>query len=1194
MSMRRKLLNKKVPLGIFIFALFLFIVSMAGNGSEGSSERAARRIGHRIQRRLEILDRHIDRTASTHPETTPHIDELPEDMVIYRYVNDSLQAWSNQFSVLNDDISNKLVFQRLTNPRNRLTSPLADVTEELSYMSLGPKWYLIKAVNGLYNDRIIAGIEIKNTLIDDIRRTDNGVNPKLRLNARYTVLPLNHSGGSAVNIDGKPLFKILRDTGSTAPFFDNSLLRWISLVLFAAATVLFLAGHRTRKVYLVVICTLTILYLMSYIWGVQMNGVTDFFSPNIYADGQFFFSIGALILTNSYITLFFTCAYLVREDFLKSAQVKSKCRRRRLAIYLGMLGISIICILLYTHLSLKSLISNSSISMELYLWNSNVLYTVIVYISYLILLFCIVLLMQMASPALRELTGRRMDFFSLKFLTAFSLLCALYFSIASSRLGFQKEEDRVMVWANRLAVDRDLGLEIRLRSVEEAIASDQFISTLIGHEKTSGMILNRLTESYLSRIRQNHGISIMIFNDKDSEAINYFTALVENGIQIADNSRFLFVTDRNGNFKYAGSFIFYSKQQGVIRMLLEIEPNSNKDDLGYKSILGKFSKPGEINIPAIYSYAKYLDGQLMSYKGNYPYPTTLDSSEFSPSKAHSGVTHYNEYTHFNHKVSDNEIIIISRPQRHFLVFFTSFSYIFLLLLGITYAFVSIRKTRNSRNGSNYFKTRINTILFSSSALILATLTVVSVFFVYKRNEENMHNLMSSKITTIQALLDGQARYAHSPMDLISTGFKAAVDNVSSTTKSDITLYTPAGEVFHSTNPEVFEKMVIGNRIDQKAFHNIRHLNQRFFINKAKIADFSYWALYAPLFNDKNEMLAIISVPYTDSGYDFQREAFFHASLLINLFILLLIMTLLFSTREVNALFSPLAEMGKKMNATDINNLEYIIYKRDDEISSLVDAYNRMVKELSDSSMQLAQAERDKAWSQMARQVAHEIKKPLTPIKLEIQRLIRLKQKGNPKWEEKFDQVSAVVLEHIDILTDTANEFSTFAKLYSEDPVIMDLDRILKDQLLIFDNRENIRIQYIGMENAIVKAPKPQLIRVFVNLITNAVQAVEIMRKEAQDNGEEAPLGRVLICLRNSTKDGYYDIVFDDNGSGVKEENLSRLFTPNFTTKSGGTGLGLAICRNIVEKCEGEISYQKSFGLGGASFTVTLPKYTLEA
>ena len=278
-----------------------------------------------------------------------------------------------------------------------------------------------------------------------------------------------------------------------------------------------------------------------------------------------------------------------------------------------------------------------------------------------------------------------------------------------------------------------------------------------------------------------------------------------------------------------------------------------------------------------------------------------------------------------------------------------------------------------------------------------------------------------------------------------------------------------------------------------------------------------------------------------------------------------------------------------MNINDIHDLQPISYKREDEISSLVGAYNRMVKELAESTVRLAQAERDKAWSQMARQVAHEIKNPLTPIKLEIQRLIRLKENSNPKWEEKFDKVASVVLEHIDILTETANEFSTFAKLYSEEPVLMDLDKTLKDQILIFDNKENISIGYLGMEGAEVMAPRPQLIRVFVNLIANAIQAVEIKQKEMAENGEGTFEGKVFIALRNSNIEGHYDIVVDDNGHGVKDENLDKLFTPNFTTKSGGTGLGLAICRNIIEKCEGTITYSRSFGLGGASFTVTIPK-----
>ena len=681
-----------------------------------------------------------------------------------------------------------------------------------------------------------------------------------------------------------------------------------------------------------------------------------------------------------------------------------------------------------------------------------------------------------------------------------------------------------------------------------------------------------------------------LFSDQDRQGLAYFNEILRSGTVIAQGSNFYFLTDSNGRSRYAGTFAFFSQDKGLIRMLIEIEPDSNREDRGYYSILGRFSNPGDINIPALYSYAKYTSDKMISYKGNYPYPTVY--SHVDKGRLYEDgeeVLRLNGYVHFLHLVSDDEMIVISRPKRGAMVYFTSFSYLFLALCAVLYVFARSDEKKKAFK-SNYFRTRINTILFVSSFLILASMTVISVIFVYKRNEANMQNLMSTKINTIQALIENRVRKAESWTDLRSQEFSAALEIIGNTTKSDITLYSPSGKVFLSTTPEVFDKMILGSRIDQKAFHNIRHLNQRFFIHREKIDDYSYWSMYAPVFNDQGEMIAIISSPYTDRNYDFRREAFFHAALIFNLFILLLIVSLLFSTREVNSMFSPLIEMGKKMNVADVHNLEYIIYKRDDEISSLVDAYNRMVHDLSDSTKQLAQAERDKAWSQMARQVAHEIKNPLTPIKLQIQRLIRMKQNGNPAWEERFDEVTSVVLEHIDILTETANEFSTFAKLYSEEPVLMDLDKTLKDQLVIFDNKDNVGIQYIGLNDAFVMAPKPQLIRVFVNLITNAVQAVEIQQKEALERGEETVKGKVLISLRNSIRDGYYDVVVEDNGPGVSEENKDRLFTPNFTTKSSGTGLGLAICRNIIEKCDGEISYQKSFVLGGASFIVTLPKH----
>ena len=1180
-------IKKRLPLLVLFLAFSMFMLSMVGNSGENETDSIAEKTAAKLEKRLARLDTYARQILYEHEDGC--LDGMPDDMVVYKYENDSLKFWSNQFPIINDDISTRLTVHRLTSYSNRISSPLSDVTDEVSYMNLGPKWYAIRSIQGEGNVKIIAGLEIKNNLIDELSTAENGTNPHLHIDGPYSVAPITASYGSPVIIDDVPLFKVIFDSNHKARFFDNSMLRWISLLLLAVATMLFLVGHRSFKVYLTVTGSLTVLVIVAFLWELQMSSSLELFSPTLYADGTIFFSLGALILINTYITLLHICTYMMRNRVAQHIREHKGWRKRKLIVYCVTCLLAAVGTLIYTHVTLRSLIMNSNISLELYRDNDYVHYTAMVYLSYTGLLFCLMLLAQTVQPVLRETFGIKYNVFKVRNLAIFAFCCSMYFTATAAVLGFRKEQDRVTVWANRLAVERDLGLEIQLRSVEEAIASDQLISALTRLDNTQAMILNRIAEYHLPRTRQGYNMSISMFRDNDRNGLIYFNSILRTGTPIAAGSNFLFLTDSNGRSRYVGTFAFYSREEGLTRLLVELEPESNREDRGYYSILGQFSNPGGINIPALYSYAKYNSEKLTSYKGNYPYPTVYSADTENLTENNSEVVRNNKNVHFIHLVGDEEMIIISRPQRGSMVYFTSFSYLFLVLCAFLYIFAKSDETKKVFK-RNYFRTRINAVLFISSFMILASMTVISVVFVYKRNEVNMQNLMSTKINTIQALIGNRVRTAGSWQELRGQDFSSALENIGNTTKSDITLYSPDGKVFLSTTPEVFEKMILGSRIDQEAFHNIRHKNQRFFIQREKIDDYSYWSMYAPVFNDQGDMIAIISSPYTDRNYDFRREAFFHAALIFNLFILLLIGSLLFSTREVNSMFMPLLEMGKKMNVADVHNLEYISYKGDDEITSLVDAYNRMVHDLSDSTKQLAQAERDKAWSQMARQVAHEIKNPLTPIKLQLQRLIRMKQNNNPAWEERFDEVSAIVLEHIDILTETANEFSTFAKLYSEEPVLMDLDKTLQNQLVIFDNKDNVRIRYIGLENAFVMAPKPQLIRVFVNLITNAVQAVEIQQKEAEERGEEAIAGKVLICLRNSMKEDCYDIVIDDNGPGVTDENLGKLFTPNFTTKSSGTGLGLAICRNIIEKCDGEISYRKSFALGGASFIVTLPKH----
>jgi nitrogen fixation/metabolism regulation signal transduction histidine kinase len=474
-------------------------------------------------------------------------------------------------------------------------------------------------------------------------------------------------------------------------------------------------------------------------------------------------------------------------------------------------------------------------------------------------------------------------------------------------------------------------------------------------------------------------------------------------------------------------------------------------------------------------------------------------------------------------------------------------------------------------------------------MTLIALAAFSVIFVYKRNNANLRYSMVDKVNSLQTMLQSRSRFMVDYREWQQQETMNVLEDISSTMKSDITLYTTGGKEFRSTTQEVFDRMLLGTRMNQKAFENIIYKNRRYYIGREDVGSRPTYFLYAPIFNGQGKMIAIMGAPYTDESFDFKSEAVRHSLTVFTVFMILLLLARFITERAVDKMFKPLSEMGRKMNEASINNLEYIVYERDDEVSSLVRAYNLMVHDLYDSTRQLTQTERDKAWATMARMVAHEIKNPLTPIKLQIQRLIRMKKNGNPAWAERFDEVSEEVLRQIDILSDTANEFSTLAKLYSEEPVEIELDKLLKEEVDLFDCRENIKFEYRGLEGAKVSGPKPQLTRVFTNLLGNAVQAIESAQEETVENGQEPFQGRILVSLRRSGKEGFYDIVFEDNGPGVSDENRSKLFTPNFTTKNNGTGLGLAICRTIVEKCNGEISYSKSFSLKGACFTVRFPR-----
>ena len=1140
-----------------LVSIVLLVFAVASPRTVGDTDTAAGKLQKRLERRMSRLDYFV-----AHPQ-----QKLPADMVVYTYADDTLQSWRGNFPVYNDDISSRVVLQRIANPRINLLSPLSYATPEPVFLNIGPKWYIVKAQES-DGVKIISGLEISNSLDESSYR---GVNQRLHLGRRFSVRPLTFSGGSPVMLDGNPVFKVLYDSLGGVVMANDSLL-WLSLAFILAAAVAFVFRRRELDRALISVAVIIASLTAMYIWGRSVQSEIPVFSPMVYAGGQFLFSLGAVLLLNLGLLLCVLVLYLARRSLW------SKVRK---PLWRGLLSISAVLaavlIIVYAHFSLGNIVANSGITLELYKLAGLSWYTLLVYLSFLSLFCTVPMLLQMLQPIILQLGGKRIDFFSRPMIMAFSILTGVYMVVTMALLGFGKEEDRMEVWAGKLSVDRDVTLELQLRKVERAIAEDVVIGTLAFLDGSEAAIRNRIIDNYLSSEALDYSVSVQLFASGNSspQFQTLLQQIARNGTPVSEGSFFVGTPTSEGPSRYDGVFTYFTPDGRAVHLLVGIEQKTMPSGKGYSRLLGILS-PGRTSLPAAYSYSRYQGRELRTFKGEYPYSTRMDDWMYNEVYVLK-TCHYNRdnYAHFVNVMSDDEATIVSRRQ------IGAFSYVIALVitsLMMCLMLICLRpgRQRSGPGETRYFRSRISLTLMVSLLLALVVMASVSVLFVYRRNEANQHAIMSDRINAIQLLAQNGMRALGSEDVTGSSEFTSMIQSVSDNTGSDISVYGTNGHIVMSTNPEALDKMLLGFRIDPEALSQIQGLNRRYCITREDAGRRRYYNMYMPLMGADGSLKAILCAPYVEESYDFERDAVMHTMTILTVFLLLFFLARFTESAVLDRVFLPLSMMGLSMRRAG-EGLEHISYSRYDEISTLVDAYNRMVDELAESSSRLAQAERDKAWHGMARQVAHEIKNPLTPMKLQIQRLIRLKQKGDPSWQEKFDDVCKVLLDHIDILTETSNEFSTFAKLDTEEHTLLDLDLMMQEEISMFDNRDDVEFIYIGLHDAIVRGPKPQLTRVFVNLLGNAVQAVE---------GRGG--AKVYVSLRKSSKEGYYDIVVEDNGPGVSEDNIPKLFTPNFTTKSGGSGLGLAISRSILDRCGATIGYSRSFVLQGACFTIQYP------
>jgi two-component system, NtrC family, nitrogen regulation sensor histidine kinase NtrY len=589
-----------------------------------------------------------------------------------------------------------------------------------------------------------------------------------------------------------------------------------------------------------------------------------------------------------------------------------------------------------------------------------------------------------------------------------------------------------------------------------------------------------------------------------------------------------------------------------------------------------------------YSVAVYVNNKLITQTNEYPFSTNLKNDTLKEQQA---VFYRNRnVSELHYKVADKRTVVVVRSHSQFLEVTSLFSYlfciqVFLAAIILLYQFYLSYFTRVQLLRKLTKLTLRKRVHFSMLTIVLASFlligTVTIIFFKNQYGESNTAKLQSALQVAKQSVQDylkqenAYSNYLVFDTVCSSNKFRYFVSGIANAQKIDINIFDNKARLLATSQEEIFDKGLISRYMRPDAYFGLNELGESIVIRNEKIAGLSYLSAYQPLRDEEGVTLGYLGVPFFSSEKELNFQLSNIVVTLINLyafiFLLSSIVTVLI-TRWITGSFNMIIRQFERLN---LQRNERIKWPYDDEIGSLVKEYNKMVNKVEENAALLAQSERESAWREMARQVAHEIKNPLTPMKLNIQYLQQSMKKDSPNIKELTDKVVDSIIEQIDNLSYIASEFSNFAKMPEARPEELELGALLHKAVELYLNDERVKvIEHTGGQQLHVFADRSQLLRVFTNLLENAKQSIPDGKKgiiEATIKGED---GKAVIQIT-------------DNGAGISEEAVKKIFQPYFTTKSSGTGLGLAMTRKIIEFWKGEIWFETTEG-EGTTFYIKLP------
>ncbi len=567
-----------------------------------------------------------------------------------------------------------------------------------------------------------------------------------------------------------------------------------------------------------------------------------------------------------------------------------------------------------------------------------------------------------------------------------------------------------------------------------------------------------------------------------------------------------------------------------------------------------------------FSTARFAKGRLFQSSGSYVYKKNLPN-------AYSQGDFLERNGHLHHiKRLVDETIVVSYPTNGYLHNFATATYMFLLaLIGILPWILMHPKQLTGLQGR---------IQFSFLSLVILTVLVFGAsMYVYisdqfdEKNQLSLSEKIRSVETELHSKLKGKSTWEQQPIE-------NQLRKLAEIFFTDISLYDVDGKLIASSQPDIFTKGVLSTQMEPEAYRKLSRSGSNLVIQTESIGKLSYLSAYRPFTDEENQTIAYVNLPYFAKQLELNKQLSNFLVSTITALVLLTAIALTLAIFLASRITEPLKTIRLKLQAIDLKNEnQQIDYNDSDEIGELVTAYNSKVKELIQKANQLAQSERESAWREMARQVAHEIKNPLTPIKLNAQLLQRNLDADDPAIQEKTRRFISGLIDQVNTLTKIANEFSNYASLPKAIETHVDLNEIVSNAISIMGHESVPVSTELPKSRSTVYADKDLMVRVINNLLKNAIHAIEEKTYTSNELG--------LISVSIVQKNGMAELTVEDNGTGIADEMKEKIFSPNFTTKSTGMGLGLAMVKQIIEHAGGSIWFE-SDGHSGTSFFIRIP------